>query len=62
VDLSMLAWAFGNAGRNEGRDGDASGCLTEALARNALRLVEELGGDGELGRFWDLPSGKRSHI
>ncbi|CAL1131286.1 unnamed protein product [Cladocopium goreaui] len=42
VDLSMLAWAFGNAGRNEGRDGDASGCLTEALARNALRLVEEL--------------------
>jgi len=51
----MLAWAFGNAGRNEGRDGDASGCLTEALARNALRLVEELGGDGNWDDFGIYP-------
>eukprot|EP00435_Cladocopium_sp_Y103_P032882 s453_g8.t1 len=47
VDLSMLAWAFGTAGAR-GREDEG---LVEALARNALRLVEELGSDGT-GRGW----------
>ena len=55
----MIAWAFGSA-KASGRD-DQAGRLQEALARNALRLVEEPTGDGNwddlclgfLG-FWDF--------
>ena len=46
----MIAWAFGSA-KASGRD-DKAGRLQEALARNALRLVEEPTGDGNWEDLW----------
>lgn len=54
----MLAWAFASAGGAESKSGRR---LREALGRNALRLVEELGGSqlmgtgrifDDFGSFW----------